>query len=103
MYAGSIRLLPPDRIAGLIPAECGGIRGRTESAAACVQLYFRASGDCVWRRNRLLRALQPHSLEFAVSALERPPAGFRAVLFHSGDRKSTRLNSSHGYISYAVF
>src|SRR2546422_6178293 len=22
---------------------------------------------------------------------------------HSGDRKSTRLNSSHGYISYAVF
>src|SRR2546422_4714872 len=22
---------------------------------------------------------------------------------HAGDRKSTRLNSSHGYISYAVF
>src|SRR2546422_5599150 len=22
---------------------------------------------------------------------------------HNGDRKSTRLNSSHGYISYAVF
>src|SRR2546429_5183423 len=22
---------------------------------------------------------------------------------HEGDRKSTRLNSSHGYISYAVF
>src|SRR2546422_8268357 len=22
---------------------------------------------------------------------------------HGGDRKSTRLNSSHGYISYAVF
>src|SRR2546426_5512659 len=28
--------------------------------------------------------------------------GFRRVLFRS-DRKSTRLNSSHGYISYAVF
>src|SRR2546422_4571224 len=27
--------------------------------------------------------------------------GLRALL--SGDRKSTRLNSSHGYISYAVF
>src|SRR2546422_2527005 len=27
--------------------------------------------------------------------------GLRAV--SSGDRKSTRLNSSHGYISYAVF
>src|SRR2546429_2730703 len=24
-------------------------------------------------------------------------------LFHAKDRKSTRLNSSHGYISYAVF
>src|SRR5687768_17777353 len=26
-----------------------------------------------------------------------------AILIHLGDRKSTRLNSSHGYISYAVF
>src|SRR3990172_7208987 len=24
-------------------------------------------------------------------------------IFHRGDRKSTRLNSSHGYISYALF
>src|SRR2546422_3068590 len=30
------------------------------------------------------------------------PAGWRASA-PSGDRKSTRLNSSHGYISYAVF
>src|SRR2546429_6704412 len=27
----------------------------------------------------------------------------RQVSGHRGDRKSTRLNSSHGYISYAVF
>src|SRR2546422_10468168 len=27
----------------------------------------------------------------------------QAVERHPGDRKSTRLNSSHGYISYAVF
>src|SRR2546429_5464814 len=27
----------------------------------------------------------------------------QAVLDYTGDRKSTRLNSSHGYISYAVF
>src|SRR5205809_1568944 len=26
-----------------------------------------------------------------------------AELLHQADRKSTRLNSSHGYISYAVF
>src|SRR5256884_7125503 len=27
----------------------------------------------------------------------------RIVPYYRGDRKSTRLNSSHGYISYAVF
>src|SRR2546429_3799488 len=27
----------------------------------------------------------------------------KAVVIHRRDRKSTRLNSSHGYISYAVF
>src|SRR2546422_5812787 len=29
--------------------------------------------------------------------------GFRLSLYCTTDRKSTRLNSSHGYISYAVF
>src|SRR2546429_6186507 len=38
----------------------------------------------------------------------RLPLGPHAALLHlrgrvRGDRKSTRLNSSHGYISYAVF
>src|SRR5205809_2096356 len=31
------------------------------------------------------------------------PAGIRVVDPSRSDRKSTRLNSSHGYISYAVF
>src|SRR2546429_5034345 len=32
------------------------------------------------------------------------PSGSRLIPFQrKGDRKSTRLNSSHGYISYAVF
>src|SRR2546422_3379432 len=31
------------------------------------------------------------------------PGGATIFLGDSGDRKSTRLNSSHGYISYAVF
>src|SRR2546422_6708816 len=30
-------------------------------------------------------------------------AGGPDLFDHLGDRKSTRLNSSHGYISYAVF
>src|SRR2546422_7416198 len=29
--------------------------------------------------------------------------GYRLPVEVTGDRKSTRLNSSHGYISYAVF
>src|SRR5256884_5281936 len=32
-----------------------------------------------------------------------PPDRREIQLHHDGDRKSTRLNSSHGYISYAVF
>src|SRR2546422_8151293 len=34
---------------------------------------------------------------FGLAADEAPDVGVK------GDRKSTRLNSSHGYISYAVF
>src|SRR2546429_7371372 len=41
---------------------------------------------------------------------QAPPTSFRLIVegsgrigFLKGDRKSTRLNSSHGYISYAVF
>src|SRR3989304_4028967 len=33
----------------------------------------------------------------------RPVADQRPGVGRGGDRKSTRLNSSHGYISYAVF
>src|SRR5256884_3268464 len=43
----------------------------------------------------------------AVMALERVPSDIRkeggVARMASIDRKSTRLNSSHGYISYAVF
>src|SRR2546429_1263841 len=31
------------------------------------------------------------------------PVQRQRIFPHVGDRKSTRLNSSHGYISYAVF
>src|SRR5687768_18016324 len=36
-------------------------------------------------------------------ARESPDIGHVADLVGIADRKSTRLNSSHGYISYAVF
>src|SRR2546422_8625272 len=64
------------------------------------------------------RPRQPHprSVELAVHIVERTVAGESEVMggargdrpealhvVRHRDRKSTRLNSSHGYISYAVF
>src|SRR5687768_18042508 len=34
---------------------------------------------------------------------KEPKIPYRETINGDGDRKSTRLNSSHGYISYAVF
>src|SRR2546429_1078365 len=39
----------------------------------------------------------------AASEQERRHVYEPITFFEDGDRKSTRLNSSHGYISYAVF
>src|SRR2546430_10257874 len=39
----------------------------------------------------------------SISKPRQPKARFRGVGDRSGDRKSTRLNSSHSQISYAVF
>src|SRR2546422_4919427 len=41
------------------------------------------------------------AVRFAARARTRPRPGDRVA--RGRDRKSTRLNSSHGYISYAVF
>src|SRR5216684_7765145 len=53
----------------------------------------------------------PRSTLFPYTTLFRSPTQLNPLLLHRlgvpedwvGDRKSTRLNSSHGYISYAVF
>src|SRR2546429_3164812 len=65
------------------------------------------------RRSRLARAPRivvvvvaggyPVPAAAAVVALERNHVAAIAAHARSRDRKSTRLNSSHGYISYAVF
>src|SRR2546422_1247055 len=45
--------------------------------------------------------LYGRALELFSNQIERVNASVRSI--QEGDRKSTRLNSSHGYISYAVF
>src|SRR2546422_3039072 len=58
---------------------------------------------------RLARVVEKIRVEVAVAGVEHvadAQAGRRDDLVHAAkhvDRKSTRLNSSHGYISYAVF
>src|SRR2546422_3495670 len=47
-------------------------------------------------------ALQQRAVEYW-RRRRRAGDGVPAVATALGDRKSTRLNSSHGYISYAVF
>src|SRR5687768_17691751 len=48
-------------------------------------------------------ALRRVLLGFAHQVVERVLRPAAAAIAGDADRKSTRLNSSHGYISYAVF
>src|SRR3989449_5879216 len=56
-----------------------------------------------------VRAVRCRTAAIGIGRSERASEhGDRRVIMHAamkcnGDRKSTRLNSSHGYISYAVF
>src|SRR2546422_6332571 len=64
---------------------------------------FRSLSACLDREHLL------HPRKLAADALQLREAfdvgfeGFAARARPRADRKSTRLNSSHGYISYAVF
>src|SRR3712207_7350545 len=50
-----------------------------------------------------LARLQPHRDDEVAGALRRRAGQVRRLDLHEADRKSTRLNSSHANISYAVF
>src|SRR2546429_4644551 len=73
----------------------------------CHVVRFHAGGSRgeVWLYGSQNRIFAGPSLRFSDSSNRREahpgPAAHRAD--HGRDRKSTRLNSSHGYISYAVF
>src|SRR2546422_8427336 len=75
---------------------------------ATTEIYTLSLHDALpISRREVRRHFEPHYRCGVQSGLRpgrdrprlREPHGVRAVL----DRKSTRLNSSHGYISYAVF
>src|SRR3989449_7032520 len=73
---------------------------------------FRSLARFLDRRVRLLRDLRRHEAILLGEEAEDRTRELRVVGLHvrvdpvevhARDRKSTRLNSSHGYISYAVF
>src|SRR2546422_4632787 len=65
---------------------------------------FRSRGACGRRDVRVARKLEYRALlrDLGPVAVKRRIEGV-SVTDRERDRKSTRLNSSHGYISYAVF
>src|SRR5205809_2434276 len=68
-----------------------------------LELAHARSGDKGDTANVGLIALKPEYYPILVQHVTaaRVARHFKGMI--SGDRKSTRLNSSHGYISYAVF
>src|SRR2546422_11743552 len=67
---------------------------------------FRSVEHVELREGHGVEPVDPHCVaphdSVEPAAASRPPGG-GAVFVAARDRKSTRLNSSHGYISYAVF
>src|SRR5438105_6354570 len=51
----------------------------------------------------ILRAKEPYLAYTRALRLFHPEPAFEAFIHPAADRKSTRLNSSHEWISYAVF
>src|SRR5687768_18198271 len=81
--------LPPDAAVEILEAE----------AAELARIQPRQPGaNLVW----IARIRGEHQTE-DVEIRDQPVAVEAAVVLAAADRKSTRLNSSHGYISYAGF
>src|SRR2546422_5980276 len=89
----------------------GGIRRQAASTHSAVRLIAASSlaAGCLGHRELRFREQRVRQLRIhrdgpnvdLVGLLDSFDGGLEHV--RQGDRKSTRLNSSHGYISYAVF
>src|SRR5438034_5330895 len=87
----------------------------TESAACACRRQRRCSAwQCEWKQavwsrraaigqERRPPPVDPLQKKRKVSSRDGIHAGKRLAKYHESDRKSTRLNSSHTVISYAVF
>src|SRR2546430_17155172 len=80
---------------------------------ATTEIYTLSLHDAlpICFRNLLKILVRSRSLRFTADTVRQSPAsslarlrwGGQDIFYRSGDRKSTRLNSSHSQISYAVF
>src|SRR2546429_4238155 len=66
-------------------------------------LLAGAEGIIQWVTQHLVRFASRSIPNFALSSAARRSPPMLGCCSRGTDRKSTRLNSSHGYISYAVF
>src|SRR5256884_3392054 len=82
------------------------------SPKATIHYVTNRFGHCGFREDcellcTILHNLGEDATQRLIETLQTAPAGEAAetigLLSQPIDRKSTRLNSSHGYISYAVF
>src|SRR5256885_9856841 len=96
-------------IAGKWALVCGASKGLGFGCAKAlaqegVNLVINARNpEALQEAAASLAALAPQVKVLAVAADITTEEGRAAVLSAAGDRKSTRLNSSHLVISYAVF
>src|SRR2546429_2124440 len=89
-------------------ADCGVERGMLTLVAAALAFQSQVADTSPFRALPLPAANRVRSASGAPGPdywQQRADYVIRATLDTAGsvDRKSTRLNSSHGYISYAVF
>src|SRR2546422_6141673 len=70
---------------------------------ATTEIYTLSLHDALPILPSLLPVLAFSTLSSASDIVVNPRCPSKSILISPRDRKSTRLNSSHGYISYAVF
>src|SRR5256884_717520 len=103
--ANTILINRADRL-GL--AELYQLRGRVGRSSQRAYAYLLVPpettlSDIARKRLAAMKEFSELGAGFRIAALDLELRGAGNMLGRQQDRKSTRLNSSHGYISYAVF